>query len=47
MVKLLLGKSADFNAQGGRFSNALYAASAGDYEKVVKLLLSEGADVNA
>ncbi|KAF2798222.1 hypothetical protein K505DRAFT_357751, partial [Melanomma pulvis-pyrius CBS 109.77] len=44
MVKLLLDKGTDVNAQGGRFGSALQAASAGGYEQVVKLLLSKGAD---
>ncbi|KAJ4330292.1 hypothetical protein N0V87_010137 [Didymella glomerata] len=39
--------SADVNAQGGRYSNALQAASAGGHEQVVKMLLNKGADVNA
>jgi ankyrin repeat protein len=47
IVKLLLDKGADINAQGGPYSNALQAASEGGYEQVVKLLLDKGADVNA
>ncbi|KAF2464766.1 uncharacterized protein BDR25DRAFT_396619 [Lindgomyces ingoldianus] len=35
VVKLLLDKGANVNAQGGSFGNALYAASAGNYEQVV------------
>jgi hypothetical protein len=34
-------------AQGGRYGNALQAASAGGYEKAVQTLLAAGADVNA
>jgi ankyrin repeat protein len=44
---VLLDKGADVNAQGGKFGNALYAASAEGHEQVVKLLLDKGADVNA
>jgi ankyrin repeat domain-containing protein 50 len=46
VVQLLLDRGADVNAQGGRYSNALQAASAGGDEKVVQLLLDKGADVN-
>ena len=38
--------SADVNAKGGKYGNALYAASYGGHEEVVKLLVHEGADVN-
>ncbi|KAI1602560.1 ankyrin repeat domain containing protein [Pyrenophora tritici-repentis] len=44
---MLLDKGADVNAQGGRYGNALQAASAGGYEQVVKMLLNKGAKVNA
>ncbi|RYN98011.1 hypothetical protein AA0120_g2336 [Alternaria tenuissima] len=47
IVKLLLDKGADANAQGGRFGNALCEASARGYEAVVKLLLDKGANANA
>jgi hypothetical protein len=47
MVKLLLDKGADVNAQGGDYGNALQAASKGGREQIVKLLLDKGADVNA
>ena len=39
--------SKKINAQGGRFGNALQAASVGGYEKVVRMLLDKGADINA
>ncbi|KAJ5651137.1 NACHT nucleoside triphosphatase [Penicillium longicatenatum] len=35
------------NAQGGRLGNALQAASWGGHEKVVQMLLDQGADINA
>ncbi|OCK91382.1 uncharacterized protein K441DRAFT_574846, partial [Cenococcum geophilum 1.58] len=47
VVKLLLNKGADVNAQGGYYNNVLHAALARGYMQVVKLLLNKGADVNA
>ena len=47
MVRSLLEKGADVNAQGGHFGNALQAASYGGDEGVVRSLLEKGADVNA
>ncbi|KAI3226148.1 hypothetical protein DTO012A9_9154 [Penicillium roqueforti] len=35
------------NAQGGRYGNALQAASQGGHEKVVRMVLNRGAHVNA
>jgi ankyrin repeat protein len=46
MVKKLLDNKANVNAQGGCYSNALYAASREGHEQVVKTLLDRGADVN-
>jgi ankyrin repeat protein len=46
VVKLLLDKGADVNAQGRPYGNALQAASARGHKQVVKLLLDKGADVN-
>ncbi|CAI6225932.1 unnamed protein product [Periconia digitata] len=47
MVKLLLEKGADANAQGGYYGNALQLASFTGCKAIVKLLLEKGADVNA
>jgi hypothetical protein len=47
IVKLLLKKGADVNAQGGSYGNALQAASYRGNEPIVKLLLEKGANVNA
>ncbi|KAJ4341920.1 hypothetical protein N0V95_007105 [Ascochyta clinopodiicola] len=47
MVKLLLNKGADVNAQSGPYSNALQAASYRGNEQAVKMLLDKGAEVNA
>jgi ankyrin repeat protein len=43
VVKTLLDKGANVNAQGRDYGNALYAASAGGYEQVVRTLLDAGA----
>jgi ankyrin repeat protein len=43
---MLLDKGADTNAQGGRYGNALQAASDGGYEQVVWMLLDKGVDIN-
>ena len=47
MVRLLLEKGANVNAEGGYYGNALQAASYGGHEAVVRLLLENGANVNA
>ncbi|KAK3896579.1 ankyrin repeat domain-protein, partial [Staphylotrichum tortipilum] len=48
LVTLILAESGvDVNAQGGRFRNALQAASAGGHAEIVRQLLERGADVNA
>ena len=39
IVKLLLDKGADVNAQGKRYGNALHAALEGGHEAIAKLLL--------
>ncbi|OCK72825.1 hypothetical protein K432DRAFT_279044, partial [Lepidopterella palustris CBS 459.81] len=39
IVRLLLGKGADVNAQGGYYGNALQAASIEGHEQVARLLL--------
>ncbi|KAI4086592.1 MAG: hypothetical protein L6R37_008403 [Teloschistes peruensis] len=41
--KMLLDKGADVNAQGGRYRNALQAASAEGHGQVVQMLLDKGA----
>jgi hypothetical protein len=43
VVQLLLDEGADVNAQGGRYGNALQAASQGGHEQVFKMLLDAGA----
>jgi hypothetical protein len=40
---MLLDKDAEVNAQGGRYGNALQAASWGGHEQVVTMLLNAGA----
>jgi ankyrin repeat protein len=47
IAKLLVEKGADVNAQGGRYGDALQAASSQGYEQIVRLLVEKGADVNA
>jgi len=44
---MLLDKGAEVNAQGGRYGNALQAASEGGHEKVIQMLLDKSAEVNA
>ncbi|KAF2752639.1 hypothetical protein EJ05DRAFT_430419, partial [Pseudovirgaria hyperparasitica] len=46
IVELLLDSGADVNAQGGRYGNALQAASCRGHEHTVKLLLNKGAVVH-
>ncbi|EUC26785.1 hypothetical protein COCCADRAFT_61188, partial [Bipolaris zeicola 26-R-13] len=46
MVKLLLDKGAEVNAQGGEYGNALQAAVAGNHTAIVELLLNNGADAS-
>ncbi|TLS20806.1 uncharacterized protein PpBr36_10900 [Pyricularia pennisetigena] len=38
---------ADVNAQGGRYGNALYAASEGGHDNTVRMFLDKGTDANA
>ncbi|XP_014558524.1 hypothetical protein COCVIDRAFT_25002 [Bipolaris victoriae FI3] len=47
VVKMLLDKGADVNAQGGFYGNALYAASEEGHEQVVEMLLNAGASFNS
>lgn len=46
-TRLLLGRHAEVNAEGGHFGNALQAALIGGHNQVVKILLEKGAEVNA
>jgi ankyrin repeat protein len=46
-VHLLLENRADVNAPGGRYGNALQAASYRGHIEIVQLLLENKADVNA
>jgi len=47
VVKNLLDKCGEVDAEGSEYSYALYAASGKGYAKVVQLLLDRGANVNA
>jgi ankyrin repeat protein len=47
VVKLLLDKGADVNAQGGGYSNARQVASHAGHKQVVNLQLDKGVSVNA
>ncbi|KAL5113368.1 hypothetical protein ACEQ8H_008749 [Pleosporales sp. CAS-2024a] len=47
ITKLLLDQGAEVNTRGGRWGNALYAASREGHEQVVRALLKAGADVDA
>ncbi|KAH7066360.1 hypothetical protein BKA63DRAFT_546887 [Paraphoma chrysanthemicola] len=47
IAKAMLKKGIYINAQGGRYGNALQAASNQGHEHVVRLLLKKGANVNA
>ncbi|KAF8326443.1 ectomycorrhiza-induced ankyrin-domain/NACHT-domain-containing protein [Amanita rubescens] len=47
IVRLLLDKGANVNAQGVKHGNALQAASMGGNAEIVRLLLDKGANVNA
>ncbi|KAJ5123791.1 Pfs NACHT and ankyrin domain protein [Penicillium atrosanguineum] len=42
----LISKGADVNTQGGRYGNALQAASFEGHQEIAKLLLDKGANVN-
>ncbi|KAL9134056.1 MAG: hypothetical protein Q9175_004768 [Cornicularia normoerica] len=46
-VKMLIERSMDVNAQGGRYGNTLQAASYRGHIDIVRLLLDNGANVNA
>ncbi|KAI5793490.1 hypothetical protein FPQ18DRAFT_258524, partial [Pyronema domesticum] len=48
IARLLIGRGASVNAQGGHYGNALQAAECAGHEVMVKLLVDEGrANVNA
>lgn len=46
-VQSLRATSQDLNAQGGRYGNALQAASYRGHDKIVQILLDKGANINA
>jgi ankyrin repeat protein len=46
VVKILLNKGANINAQGRDYSNALYIALYRGYKQVVKILLNKGTNIN-
>ncbi|KAF8233575.1 ankyrin, partial [Tricholoma matsutake] len=45
-VQRLIEKGADVNAQGGRYGNALHAATWNGNQEIVKLLIKKEANVN-
>ena len=47
VVRFLLDKGADVNAQGGQYGNALYAASREGHEEIAQQLLDRGAHIEA
>ena len=47
VAKLLLEEGADVNVEGGRYGNALQAASVKGHKEVVRLLIDNSANVNA
>ncbi|KLU81030.1 hypothetical protein MAPG_00125 [Magnaporthiopsis poae ATCC 64411] len=47
IVKMLLERGADVNAQDSEYDNALQAASSAGHGEIVKMLLEKGADVKA
>ncbi|KAL8925462.1 MAG: hypothetical protein Q9172_002224 [Xanthocarpia lactea] len=47
VVRVLLEKGADANAQGGQYGNVLHVASEHGHSQVVQVLLDKGADINA
>ncbi|KAA1474957.1 hypothetical protein DENSPDRAFT_748797, partial [Dentipellis sp. KUC8613] len=47
MLRLLLEKGAEINAQAGRYGTALIAASFCGYRELVLVLLEKGAEINA
>ena len=46
-VALLLDQGAEVNTRGGRYGNALHAASLRGHKQVVQMLLKAGADIHA
>lgn len=46
-VRVLLGRGANVNAQGGKYGNPLHAALCNDHDAIARILLHNRADVNA
>jgi ankyrin repeat protein len=47
VVRFLVDRGAEVNAQGGYYGNVLQAASRDGHEAVVRFLVDRGAEVNA
>lgn len=47
MIRLLIFKGADVNAQGGKYPNALHAAIVKRHKSSIECLLENGADIQS